>query len=560
MHSNRIEHFLYANTIPTELNYQTDILRSLVYTDGAEYPYSLNPVDMPVYVGRLRDSVTKILNNANGVSQECVGAFTQAVCDYEKKLADINDKIRQETDNFLKNLINNYMDWLESLGSYLPISEIYDKFLTALGQEAESLGLAASGFFGTSEVIDAYNTIQSQMQSLPENIQNAWRGYRHNIAQSTRVTGEITQLNTLIESLRRTPPSLIPSNVSRERLLNQYLSQLNDKKRELIAIQNLISSYSSTLLDFVRNNPQAASIQGFRRAIEQIIIVKIKPTPPPGARPGFVNVENIRDAFKWIAGTLKRLKNVLKAALVALGAAALGALIGVSVLLTAALERLLFEISSACNTWENKVRELENVHRFRASSEFYEKINEILTDGCCDKSCPPICSGGSGSGSGSNTGSGGGSGSGVGSSCTEGVGLTLLMGSKYIPTYYDSININYKNMSQVAEPGKCGYLDDCPPRDVFNCTICGSLTVDSNNIPVSYPDNNWKTCRDTIRTIPSNTVNEPPLMPRHTCACGWPDEQNLTSPCDIAGQLYDAATDLVKDILSTIGGGITTNQ
>jgi hypothetical protein len=34
MHSNRIEHFLYANTIPTELNYQTDILRSLVYTDG----------------------------------------------------------------------------------------------------------------------------------------------------------------------------------------------------------------------------------------------------------------------------------------------------------------------------------------------------------------------------------------------------------------------------------------------------------------------------------------------------------------------------------------------
>jgi hypothetical protein len=73
MQSNRIQHFLYTNNIPTGLNYQTDILMSLIHIEGSEYPYSLLPNNLPVYVGDLRDSLTKMMTGNNDfVSQECL--------------------------------------------------------------------------------------------------------------------------------------------------------------------------------------------------------------------------------------------------------------------------------------------------------------------------------------------------------------------------------------------------------------------------------------------------------------------------------------------------------
>ena len=92
MQFNRIQHFIYTNNHPKGLNYETAMLRSLVYHEGAEYPFL--PPELPSYVGKSKDSLTQMLtSNPDEVSQACLNDFENTYCNFEQKLSNENKKI-----------------------------------------------------------------------------------------------------------------------------------------------------------------------------------------------------------------------------------------------------------------------------------------------------------------------------------------------------------------------------------------------------------------------------------------------------------------------------------
>jgi hypothetical protein len=118
------------------------------------------------------------------------------------------------------------------------------------------------------------------------------------------------------------------------------------------------------------------------------------------------------------------------------------------------------------------------------------------------------------------------------------------MGNKYIPTYYDQIDENYRNKSVNPEPGKCGWKPNCPPildnytGPGLNCNRCtppnnGQGQWEYPPAIVTSPGsrtNTWNDCDNRNPYLPPGST-EPIMIPNAKCACGWPKEEPITNIC-----------------------------
>ena len=76
--SNRISHYFFTNNTPTGVNYTSPILSSVVYHDGAEYPYLPR---LPFYNGQALDKLSNL-----GFVGGCTDIFNRVARGHEQNL------------------------------------------------------------------------------------------------------------------------------------------------------------------------------------------------------------------------------------------------------------------------------------------------------------------------------------------------------------------------------------------------------------------------------------------------------------------------------------------
>jgi len=570
MQFNRIQHFIYTNNHPKGLNYETAMLRSLVYHEGAEYPFL--PPELPNYVGKSKDSLTKMLtSNPDEVSQACLNDFENTYCNFEDKLAGINKKIIDARDTFIKDISGALVDWVGILRDIFPLPELYENFINSLagttpvGEDGFDIktdpnyiiAIGFAGGFGMGSPGD--NPIFQEVQHLLEDLLNLDVQFQKTNSEFIKTRKRIAQLEAI---RRQVSQQSVLFDIDKE--LKTLRAQANRLGATLNIMRDTLRSAAAELLMIVKNNPQLFGGPGtigsvtadFRNTINFLIKTLMgtkSDTYFAGEnfwRRGSVYLPTAEEwlkLFSLLGTAVGAFIIALKAALIALGVLIVAAGIYAVSGLISGLGNLKQQISQACAKWERTVRSAEN-QRAEAAKEYYESLQIILNSGCCDKGSGG-CNGGSNSGSGSG-------------SCVQGVGLTLLMGNKYIPTYYDNINENYLNTNEESVIGKYEFKPNCPPMPgspySANCVRCKTKVADETNSSSGtvYDKNTWSICTDPVVTIVGNTTdpNSPVVsVQNHTCACGWPrPDKPAVSPCDFVSTFYQGFESLHQGLIDYV--------
>ena len=570
MQFNRIQHFIYTNNHPKGLNYETAMLRSLVYHEGAEYPFL--PPELPSYVGKSKDSLTQMLtSNPDEVSQACLNDFENTYCNFEQKLSNENKKIIDARDTFIKDISGALVDWVGILRDIFPLPELYANFINSLagttpvGEDGFDIKtdpnyILAIGFAGGFQMGNAGdNPIFQEVQQLMEDLLNFDVQFQKTNGEFIKTRKRIAQLEAL---RRQVSQQSVLFDIDKE--LKILRAQANRLAATLNIMRDTVRSAAAEILNIVKNNPQLFGGPGtigsitadFRNTINLLIktlMATKSDTYFAGEnfwRRGSVYLPTAKEwlkLFSLLGLAVSAFIIGLKAALIALGALVVAAGIYAVSALIAGLGNLKQQISQACAKWEKTVRSAEN-QREVAASEYYDSLQGILNSGCCDKGSGG-CNGGSNSGSGSG-------------SCISGVGLTLLMGNKYIPTYYDNINENYLNTNEESVIGKYEFKPNCPPMPgspySANCVRCKTKVADETNSSSGtvYSENTWSVCTDPVVTIVGNTTdpNSPVVsVQNHTCACGWPrPDEPAVSPCDLVSTFYQGFESVYQGLVDYV--------
>jgi hypothetical protein len=502
----RIEQFLYQNVIPNGLNYESGMLLSTVYFKGAEYPYSMSTNQLPLYVGKSIDSVTTTISNAvgggdNAISKDCADLFNRIYCNLEQRLGTINSKITRAGEKFIDGALDCLENWIYSLMAMFGV-----ELLTA---HLETLAAAVGAT--SSFLSEKINNIRALVTK--EMLENIF--FNENLDR--QILGQREKLEVLEEML------FTGWHPTKNRRFT------NAEKDALRILKGEIENRLRILVNTPKRN-----ITSFSTAV-QYELKNIR--------------EQIRAAFKSGSGGIRGAIGTLSGIFLAAMTSAIANLRGILValgrvtpyvalpLVLATLGILTSCLNQKCQEWTTTVRDAEQIERFNAANDYYNQMEDAIKSGCCDLD-PNNCNGASGDADGGGDASSGSGGShGGGSSCTQGVGLTLLMGNKYIPTYYDNINSNYMNMNNEPTPGVNGFKDNCPPE--FNCLTCGLNTIPSEG-------NRWAGCKENVTTSSGISI------PSHKCACGWKPELS-SDPCNV-GDILDEALGGILSVVRTIPG------
>jgi hypothetical protein len=127
--SNRISHYFFTNNTPTGVNYTSPILSSVVYHDGAEYPYLPR---LPFYNGQALDNL--------GFVGDCTDRFNRVAQGHEQNLVDWNERFIQASYNYNERNVDIILTWAFQLSMALGIGELlqgaYDWITGELGTAA----------------------------------------------------------------------------------------------------------------------------------------------------------------------------------------------------------------------------------------------------------------------------------------------------------------------------------------------------------------------------------------------------------------------------------------
>jgi hypothetical protein len=567
MQSNRIQHFLYTNNIPTGLNYQTDILMSLIHIEGSEYPYSLLPNNLPVYVGDLRDSLTKMMTGNNDfVSQECLDKFKNAFCQLESKLADINIRIKKAYEKWIDDMIEalfNYASMWGRASSNVTLINIPQLLCNLFAEEFNSPeeynNLVAAGVVFTVST----SALDLQLSRMKADL----------IRYTSELANNELRMNQIINLLGGTGGNApdwwtVRTNMTNARRL-ELLKELNNLRLRQGVLKSLIRSINLQFPGIVNYGTNVSSAKNLSKEWVK------------RARKGSVSLDIIRTIASGLKNILSKLWALIKSTFGLILTGAIVCSLGFE--LIEGHKKLGEDIGSANDSWDYAIKyaigeglDYDNMCKNYPSSlkcaeqEYENQMNDLIKSGCCDKDSNCIGASDNNDGSGGDYSSGSGGSHGGGSSCTQGVGLTLLMGNKYIPTYYDNINSNYMNMNNEPTPGVNGWKSNCPPRIGFggstpgpDCTKCGLVNGDVEP-PSSYIVNTWITCGPSCTSTTSTDCQV--MTPyglyvhSHRCACGWHPEPEL-SPCnfgdivEVFGLALRSLPGVIDGVISS-GGGI----
>jgi hypothetical protein len=489
---------------------------------------------LPRYVGNLRDSLTKTIagyagpkdsysSSGDNISDYCFNLFDKIYEKLERNLGAANSIMTKAANQFFEDIIDCVLNWAHQFtleGYRDAFVGIFDALVELFaGDEYKDEYLMAIAVTGPG---DDPNSFQSKRFYLLRDIAGYEAMMDDAQKRAATVADEILKNEKELQRLKDLLKSPNLGGLARVRIEIKHIPRLvytlhnlyNEKKQ-------LDSVYQATFEAHMRARKTLVELtkewmkNNFRPGNGDI---------PPGGRRGKVDIG-------WISDLLKKFKNGFASfiAKVAQLAKTIGSLLGkLAAILGVVLGvGAMYEcLDAACEKFKNSIKDIEDLDIPRILQDFTDEMKEALDSGCCDKECPP-CDGGSSGSSGNNNGSSGsGSGSGVGSSCTKGVGLNLLMGNKYIPTYYDQIDENYRNKSVNPEPGKCGWKPNCPPMASngtwFDCTKLNGANG-FEDPPGNYTKSSWQNCDKPDLDYPWDPDGNIKI-PNPLCACGMQEK------------------------------------
>ena len=489
--SYRIPHFFFINNKPTGVNYTSSVLSSVVYHDGADYPYLPG---LPFYNGRALDNFSNL-----GFVGDCDARFFLVAQGHEQKLIDWNERFILLSNNYNERNIDIVLTWAFELSMALGIGDLlqgaYDWITGQLGeasviaaQQAEADRVIASLVKRGNEVPIDYQVLRGKLdaatRTLNEDLLKANKLYEEarrlciqigitygpDIVTGNRYYPTIfrEQYAAKIELLQGIAANLLPLTGDRFWEPGRTFAKTSKIGRTLRVIE--------TLTEEIRFAAQFAdeAFEKLKGKISKIVQDSKK-------------VKNLSWAGRLIAGLPALIKIIFTAIAKFLSVISIIGLIAIILYKTyEMLDKLSAVCSESATTLERLNKEKDgdpdpNQKIVGFYEQYIKSVESLLQDGCCDiKPCdPPICPNGqkhcpdaegncapceSGSGSGSST---------------LGVGLQLLLetdgGSitKYIPV---TLVGDGDGSGGGGGGGGGGTTTDHKP-------VCGFVSVESRSCP-----------------------------------------------------------------------------
>jgi hypothetical protein len=579
--SNRISHFFFTNNTPTGVNYTSPILSSVVYHDGAEYPYLPG---LPFYNGQALDNLPKFVG-------DCTDRFERSAVGHEQNLIDINERFFNAINLHNEAIVDALIIWGFELSMALGIGDILvDVWEFIKGIFISIPAVPPAEIEGISEKMretleylsrgDAhralyeYNISKAELEELIQNATSIAEKIRQqeilleryqfrDLAARFAGTAElwrggvlydISKMQGRIDLLRRDLQRLTGSLTWRVGQSFSETSQIGSLITKVNELQRVATSTSTAFLAFMEK---------IKAVLKKYILntaIKLK--------------QNLM-ALKLVRGIVGLLAKIVSKILVYLTPIGWGIMAGIVLYKT---NELLERWQQACDTLKESLADSKQQQQ-NSMKTYYDSIESLLQEGCCDiKPCdPPYCPNGqkhcpdaegncapceSGSGSGSNT---------------LGVGLQLLLeidgGSitKYIPVTVvgdgngsgggggsdNGTIVDHKPLCEFA-PRRNGVY--CPPTPScpkmknlhFGELYQNYLLENAWNREPNPMDKDWS------RGI---TTTHPPGVdiPNPRTACNWLDLDMDSNVCDEILPLYNTLSSYLKNTIgsvSQIGGGV----
>jgi len=547
--SNRISHFFFANNTPTGVNYTSPILSSVVYHDGAEYPYLPG---LPFYNGQALDNLPNL-----GFVGDCTNRFERAAVGHEQNLIEINERFFTALDDFNFGIIELILQWVFEVSLSLGVGGL---LIAVFNWLTGTLGLTTPP---PQAVTDGLNNLENHWSigdgASPTNPNQVaiLKAYEEaKLTQQAMVQQAITTYNEAYRivsnsggvygSTFRDNP-VIASSQSRARLteLRNILFNLTGyadwQPGRIFSAESLLGKNTQKLNLLYESAKLINNIRlvAFQRYVEDA----------KAWLKGAKELGQKSFAVKLILGLPALLKSVLLVILRVLTPVAWVAMVGFVLYAT---YELIDGISALCSKTQDTLTKLK-LQQQTSMEAYYSGIESLLQEGCCDiKPCDP-CPNGTincpdaegncapcGSGSGSNT---------------LGVGLQLLIDTdagsitKYIPVSVVS------GADAVDHVPTCGFAPRrngvyCPPTP--SCPSMKPL-LRFGELYQKYIDKQGRPFpmdKDWFRGI---TTTHPPGVdiPNPRTACNWLDlDADLGPSCNTLAPLYNE----FKSLLSTTFG------
>jgi len=446
--SNRISHFFFANNTPTGVNYTSPILSSVVYHDGAEYPYLPR---LPFYNGQALDN--------SGFVGDCTDAFNRVARGHEQNLVDWNERFIQASYNYNERNIDIILTWAFQLSMALGIGELlqgaYDWITGELGTAAAIAAQKEEAEKVIASLVKRGNEVPLDYHKLRQDLDAAKLILNEDVLRANKLYEEAIRLCRSIQTSYG--PGIITGDVIghygpyfstyRERYATQ-LARLNIIGTELVRLTG--DRFWSPYRDFVKTSKIGRTLRVIESLTEEVrfatqfadeAFAQLKAKISKIVKDSKNTIKNTSWSAKLLAGLPKLIKIIFSTIAKVLSVLSI---IGLIAIILAFTYELLDNLSKVCSESKTKLQEMyEEKDGSEEKDGFYKQyiksVESLLQDGCCDiKPCaPPYCPNGQkhcpdaegncapcGSGSGSNT---------------LGVGLQLLLeidgGSitKYIP-------------------------------------------------------------------------------------------------------------------------------
>jgi hypothetical protein len=443
--SNRISHFFFTNNTPTGVNYTSPILSSVVYHDGAEYPYLPG---LPFYNGQALDNLPNL-----GFVGGCTDKFNRVARGHEQNLVDWNERFIQASYDYNERNVDIILTWAFQLSMALGIGDLlqgaYDWITGELGTAAAIAAQKEEADKLIARLVKQQNEVPVEYARLKRDLDAAKLALEADTRSATIKASAAMNLRRSINNGGLPPiPGVPPGSGwlkweadlngpwARQQLqkLEQELQLLTGDRFWTPGKPFFPNSNIGRTLRVIEDLTKDIGVVG-RFAIEGIAQLKLRISNI---------VKDSKNLTKNISWSAKLISGLPKLFIIIFAAIAkvlsVLSIIGLIAIILAYTYELLDNLSKVCSESETKLKEM-NKEKEEFYKNYIKSVESLLQEGCCDiKPCdPPTCPNGqkhcpdaegncapceSGSGSGSNT---------------LGVGLQLLLeidgGSitKYIP-------------------------------------------------------------------------------------------------------------------------------
>ena len=352
MQSNRIQHFLFTNNLPSGLSYRTSILSSTVYYEGAEYPFL---PELPMYVGKFLDFYP---NNAGLIDSDCQKQFQNSFLNYEVSLSSIEQNNILAVEQSISQFFDCLNVWCTDV-VFITGVEFFYEFLAIL----DSFTVTLMRKFVPPEVLGELFTITERIARFKITLKSQWGDV---ISKNNALEKEIEHLRALVAEYTRRLKEVqgnTEATIQFQRLIQFWRSEIS----KLRALIKPVPPFAAMILN---------ELADIFTACKYAVINAAKWAASTGG-------SRIVATFKNLMAVVGAFKDTLLGVLALLFKAVSKIFTYVSAFLIGTYTKTLVDcLSKTCSDLVDKLKENDDKRQI-AASKYYEDLTNVLNGGCC---------------------------------------------------------------------------------------------------------------------------------------------------------------------------------